>query len=127
MNRALFPAIFWALIILVLCAIPGRAIPHLAFLDWLRPDKVTHLILFAVFSFLLIRGFQKQNPASSLRNAKLCALILSIAYGIFIELFQEYVTIIHRTGQVFDAVADAIGAFIGLWIYNRTTKKSIAS
>jgi glycopeptide antibiotics resistance protein len=124
--RSTYPAFFWAAVILILCAMPGTYVPRLTFLDWLRPDKVVHLIMFGALSFLFIRGFVHQNTFQTLSiHPKMYAILFSIIYGIVIELLQQYI-FIWRSGEVFDALADAIGAFIGLWTYNYYIKKKPA-
>jgi|SRR3569832_891781 len=124
--RSTYPAFIWAAIILILCALPGPYLPRLSFLDWLRPDKVVHLILFGTLCVLFIRGFALQSSVAALVNhPKMYAIVFTIIYGVMIELLQEYI-FIWRTGEVFDAIADAAGAFIGLWLYNYWTKRKPA-
>ncbi|MCX6291111.1 MAG: VanZ family protein [Bacteroidetes bacterium] len=121
--KSLWPALLWALFILVICGIPGERIPRVDFLDWMKPDKLVHLFVFGLLSFLLTRGFLNQDvPAFFKDHPKTSAVILSILYGIIIEVLQEYV-FIHRSGDVRDAMADAIGAWIGIWFFNRWPKK----
>ena len=118
------PAFFWALLILILCGIPGDKIPELTFLEWLRPDKIVHVILFAVLSYLLLKGFGRQNQFQFLHiHAGKIAIIFSITYGCILEILQEYI-FIHRSGDIRDAAANAVGAFIGLWIYRKYFHKN---
>ena len=85
------PAIFWALIILLLCGIPGNKIPELTFLEWLNPDKFVHLILFGVLCILLLKGFVNQNHSHTLnKNAIYLTLTICILYGCMVEILQEY-------------------------------------
>jgi VanZ family protein len=102
---------------------PGDQIPELTFLQWLKPDKIVHLILFGVFSYLLIRGFNLQKSFSLLnKNAVALALIISIAYGGLVEILQSTI-FIHRSGDMRDAIANALGAFIGYWLYKKYSFK----
>jgi VanZ family protein len=120
-----YPALLWALLIFILCAIPGPHVPRLKFLDWLKPDKIVHFILFGTLCFLLIRGFAQQSTfAFLLSHPKIYAVVLSSIYGIVIEVLQQYV-LIKRTGEVNDAIADALGSFIGLWLYNFWIKRKL--
>ena len=121
------PAIFWALIILLLCGIPGNKIPELTFLEWLNPDKFVHLILFGVLCILLLKGFERQNYSRALnKNAIFLALTLCIIYGCIIEILQEYF-FINRSGDVRDAVANLFGTLFGLWVYKRYFGKTVNS
>jgi len=124
--KKLIPAFIWALFILGLCALPGKVIPELTFLDWLKPDKIVHLFLFGVLSFLLIKAFREQ-PAAFLvnRQSATIAIFISSCYGILIEVLQEYV-FIGRTGDKYDAMADALGAFIGLWFLSYRNRREAA-
>lgn len=122
-NRA---ALLWALLILILCGLPGTSFPRLSFLDWLRPDKIVHLILFGVQSYLFILGFIKQDRYSSLQShAERYGVLSSIAYGCLIEILQATI-FIGRSGDVRDAIADALGALIGLYIYRKFSKHQTA-
>ena len=124
--KKLIPALLWALFILGLCALPGTAIPELSFLDWLKPDKIVHLVLFGVQSYLLIKAFlaQTANPFLKTR-ARLVSVTLSCIYGVVVELIQEYF-IPTRRGDVFDSLADGLGAFMGLWFFNYWNKRRLA-
>ena len=122
-NRAAFA---WAILILILCRIPGSNFPKLSFLEWLSPDKIVHLILFGVQSFLLIKGFEKQNRFSSLKQfAPRWGVLLSIFYGALVEVLQTTI-FIGRSGDVRDALANAIGALLGLYFYRRFSKVQTA-
>jgi VanZ family protein len=121
--KKMWPALFWALFILALCGLPGSAIPELTFLDWLKPDKIVHLVLFGVLSFLLIKGLAGYDLNSAWTSyPKTFSLIVSSLYGVLIELLQEYV-FIDRHGDVYDSIADAVGAALGLWFYNNRLRR----
>lgn len=116
-------ALSWAVLVLILCGIPGHDLPKLSFLQWLRPDKIVHLILFGVQSFLLIPAFQNNGNSEWLRkNNKAMAVACSIGYGILVEILQSTI-FIGRTGDVRDAIANSIGAFLGLYIFNYYRKR----
>ncbi|HNP48642.1 MAG TPA: VanZ family protein [Bacteroidia bacterium] len=117
------PTLVWAIFILIICGIPGDKIPELTFWQWLKPDKIVHLLIFGILCFLMIRSFKLQQSSSYLRNhAGILALLLSISYGILIEILQATV-FIHRSGDVRDAIANSIGAFIGLWSFTKIAKR----
>jgi len=118
-----YPALLWALFIFILCTLPGKDIPHLKFPDWLKPDKVVHFVLWGALCFLLVRGFSQQHSFVYLsEHSKMYAVIISCFYGAVIELLQTYI-FTYRSGEVYDAIADAIGAFIGLWFYGYWMKR----
>ena len=117
--KKLIPALTWAVVIMVLCGIPGRDIPELTFLQWLKPDKIVHLVIFGILCYLLLVAFRsEQAPAALHRNAIAIAVISTIAYGALTEILQTYV-FIQRNGDVRDALANALGAVLGAWIFIR--------
>jgi VanZ family protein len=121
--KSILPAILWALFILIICGIPGQKLPHLDFLDWLKPDKIVHLFVFGLLSYLLMKGFLRREMRGIFRKQPaLFAFLLSAVYGCVIEVLQEYV-FINRSGEVFDALADAAGALLGIWLYRYLVKK----
>lgn len=98
---------------------PGDKFPPLTFLQWLNPDKIIHLILFGVECFLLLKAFCSL-PSGHLfnRRAALYAMMLSIGYGCVVEILQATV-FTNRSGDIRDAIVNAIGAWIGLRLFNR--------
>src|SRR3954467_11175141 len=82
-------AMLWALLILILCGIPGRDIPHISFLELLSFDKFVHAGIFFVLFALTVRGFKMQNSFEALQTSpKLSAFILCVAYGGLMEILQ---------------------------------------
>jgi VanZ family protein len=117
--RSIWPALLWAVFVLILCGFPGNKLPELTFLQWLKPDKIVHLFLFGVQCYLLIRGFRKQNEFSSVyKNAIVISIVVTISFGALVEVMQSYI-FVHRSGDVRDAIANAIGAFTGWWFYKK--------
>src|SRR4051812_1663480 len=116
--RANVAGIVCGIVIMILCGIPGNDLPDLTFLEWLRPDKMVHLFMFGTLNFLLIRGFKKQDSYLRVqRSARIYATVTAILYGILTEVLQATI-FIHRSADVRDAAADALGALCGIWIYN---------
>src|SRR5436190_23922339 len=116
--KSLWPPFAWALLILVLCGIPGKKIPELTFLQWLKPDKITHLAMFGLQAWLLIRAFRSPGmPVSIQLYSVAWAVSLSIVFGIVTELLQVWVSI-DRQGDDRDAAAVAVGALLGAFVFN---------
>lgn len=114
--RKLWPAIVWALFILVLMGTPGNYFPSVnSFWDWISPDKIVHVFVFGTLSFLILRGLLPQYIASSRRYVfVIWAVGLALAYGLLTEVLQAHV-FVGRNGNAFDFYADGIGAFVG-WL-----------
>ena len=98
-----YTAIFWLVLILILCTIPSESLPK-----GQPNDKISHLIFFAGFTFFWF--FQ---------SSKYCLIILIAAlYGIGIEFWQGSLPeSFHRSFDWYDALADGIGGIMGLIIY----------
>ena len=109
MTRSTWLAIVWTVIILVACWTPRESLPIReggpSLLRYLHVDKVVHFGMFAVFSVAW------RNAAS--RRASTPIAIAGILLAIVTELVQS-TPIVGRDGDVWDALADALGVVGGL-------------
>ena len=98
-----YTAIFWTVLIFILCTIPSGNLPN----D--QPnDKISHFIAFAGFTFFWY--FQSSKY--------ILVILIAIIYGIAIEFWQGILPQnFHRSFDWYDALADGIGGMIGLFIY----------
>ena len=119
-----WPGILWIIIIMVLIGTPGNYIPKvITFWNWLSPDKIIHLLIFGILTFLLIRGFQKQFSFQKLRlYSKQSALIFGIFFGLLTEVLQIFV-FTGRYGSMYDFSANTLGCLLGLLFYNLINRK----
>ena len=85
--------------------IPGPEIPYL--------DKALHVVTYAILSLLWYLAIRTNGPARSFRSAALAAFMLTAAYGLTDEYHQSRVDA--RTSDLFDWVADSVGAAI-VWL-----------
>jgi hypothetical protein len=121
--RGLRPAIAWALLILVLCLMPGEAVPSWDWTDLLNLDKPVHAVLFGVLLVLLVQGFRTAR-SQAFRPARplLVAFVLTVAYGALTEWMQQ-LEALGRHGDLNDLVANTVGALLGMiylrWQLNR--------
>lgn len=107
--------LLWACLILLIMCIPGNYIPKPPrLLELFSPDKILHVLLFAPLSFLIARGFWKQTK--QLKKAMLISLSFGIIYALTTELLQYFV-VSGRNGNIYDAIADCIGIFIGVYLF----------
>lgn len=114
----------WALLILILCGMPGKDIPHISFLELLSFDKFVHASIFFVFILLTVRGFVLQTRYVKLSNsAKPIAFAICVAYGILMEVMQGTV-FIDRSADVYDVIANSFGCTMG-WIFYSWIEKNI--
>jgi VanZ family protein len=92
----------------VLCGFPGNQIPNFEFLNQISFDKIIHMFIFAVQSYLLFHAFTFEFAKSNYGM-----LILDIAlFGLLIEFLQSYV-FVNRYGEWVDVLANTLGAALG--------------
>ena len=107
-NFLLFFALFWTFIVtyLSLASIDSQLGNEIHIKN---KDKIVHFVFYFLFVFLwsFYANFKKiiPNPSSKI-------LLIAIVYGIMMEIFQEVFTT-DRTADVFDVVANSLGATIG--------------
>lgn len=123
--RKFWPAISWCLVILLLTGLPGSAFPEIeTFWEWLAPDKLVHVLIFGMMSFLILFGAREQYDIGALRYKIVFAAIgFTLMYGLFTEVMQEYV-FIGRDGNAFDFIADSLGAVAGWLVFLIIYKKN---
>lgn len=100
-------------LILLLTLVTGQ---NKANMEYPHFDKVIHLLSFCVLTFFMIVGFIKQDRYSLLRfNATRYAILISIVYGVVLELLQWFIS--GRSLKVFDVVSDAVGCVLGYYLF----------
>jgi VanZ family protein len=110
----------WALIILVLCAIPGRDLPNISWLALLAFDKWVHAGIFFVLVLLFLRAnvLELQSRVTSAR----LGLAAVIVYGGLLEVMQGAL-FEERTADIYDFIANTFGAVLGFMLFSRLVKK----
>jgi len=79
-------------------------------------DKVVHLCEYLLLAWLLVRVFRVQRQPHSFRTAWWWAT----AYGASLELVQALIP--WRSGEWADALTNALGAAVGIFIARLTEK-----
>ncbi len=124
--KKFWPAITWSVLILLLTGLPGSYFPSIeTFWEWLSPDKLLHIGIFAIFSVLVLYGYREQYLLANKRY-RLIILTLSIGiiFGLLTEVLQYYV-FIGRHGSLFDFLADSLGVVVGCWAFDILFRKKI--
>lgn len=116
MLRAYRWALLWALLILLLCLMPGAALPAWHWADLLSVDKGVHAGLFAVLVLLCLRAPRSRHAAVSAQAALIMALGCT-AYGGGLELLQM-LPALGRRGDWNDFAANTAGVAAG-WAWHR--------
>ena len=107
--KSYWPAILWAIVILILTVIPSHRIPEPP--DWsISFDKLAHSLMFMALSLLLLikSGIRHQR--------QLIQVILLLAtYGLLLETLQLFVPF--RSFSWLDVIANIVGIISGNFIY----------
>jgi hypothetical protein len=118
MMKHLALPLVWALIILALCATPGKDIPHISWLEVLAFDKWVHAGVFFVLSVLIIRAMKFTWIRVAHFTAALTALSFCIPYGGVLEIMQGTM-FADRSADLYDFIANSAGALIGVSLYRK--------
>lgn len=105
-------AVTWTALIAVLLTVPGSYVPG----EVWSYDKVGHFGMFAGFAYLWLRAL---GPLS--RRRAVLVVVTGLLYAVGSELFQGWMPG-ERTGDPFDALANAVGLAAGLmaaWLHER--------
>lgn len=118
-----FP-VCWTLLVIILLCLPGSMVPSTGIFTIPNLDKIVHIFLFGTNTLLWGWHYKQLYPAShQLRQIILLDVILTVALGIALEYVQGSGLISHRTFEVNDMIADAIGASIaGIWLLWRVER-----
>lgn len=110
-------AIFWALVVLVLCNIKMPANENKAGFFFTGFDKLVHLGFFYVLTVLLFYGKIKYQHNYSFRLLTIFKIIFITAFfGGAIELMQ-WKLFTYRSAEWWDFACDMIGALMGVFSY----------
>lgn len=113
--RYYMPAIIWVIIVLVLCTLPGKDIPHSPLFEKVHMDKIVHFTLFAGSVLFISLGYYWHKKRVSELTFLTIVLVASF-YGLAIEFIQKYFTS-SRSFDMNDVAADVLGAVAGIWIF----------
>ena len=115
------PVVIWAIIILFLSASSGIKVPE-SLSDLTGTDKFGHLVIYAIFSVLMLFGvFKARNKVPNNPNAILVVSICSV-YGVLMELMQ-FTFFPGRYFEVLDIIANIIGSIVGLLVFKYIINK----
>lgn len=108
------PATGWALLIASLST--TAALPPIPW-DFLSPDKVGHLVFYAILTGLLLWGMAQGqwNTKQFSKGLLLLAFGIASAYGAFLELVQANLP--HRQFDYADMLANCLGALLCILIH----------
>ena len=128
LSENFYPGLICASIIMLLMGLPGKCFPTVVcFWDWLGPDKIAHLILFGILTFITLWGYRKKLLDINYPNRKkiyAIVALISIMYSGLTEILQKYF-FINRYGSIYDFVADTIGCALGMFLFQLLVQKKL--
>jgi len=105
------PLILYCLLIYIQSAYPSpEQIPSFPFVD-----KVLHFAAYGIMGILFYRAYQTLRIKDNIQMLMLLSVVSASLYGISDEIHQSFVPF--REAAVADAIADIIGAFSGVCLY----------
>jgi VanZ family protein len=111
-NLFLLCALGWAGVIFYLSSQSGADIPPL----FVGEDKLLHAFVFGILGFFVL-GAMKTTPDGYRPFQPWLAVIVVTVYGVLDEFHQYFVP--GRTPDIYDVMADAAGAMLGVWLLYR--------
>ena len=117
-KNAIWIAFVWTFIILYLSLKSTIDTPKFSFPN---EDKIVHFTFYFGFVILWFRYLVFRNNA--LLNNKIALVMISIFFGIAIELAQKYFTTT-RHADFLDVVANSTGTLFGIFVATRFFKES---
>ena len=104
----------WATIVLILSGLPGNDLPHFAIKGI---DKFVHFSMYGTLAFFLMNSTWYLAGKMPLSNLKMLSVfVISASYGLIMEVLQQTI-FIQRSFDLWDEVANTIGAIFGIIIY----------
>jgi VanZ family protein len=117
--KSLWPALLWALLIFILCSIPGKDIPSSDWMHLVALDKWVHFGMFAVLVVLMLHASRTLLPGGEWKpKHKWVLFFIAVVYGAFTEMYQ-HLALEDRYADVYDFLANTLGAIVGVWVYDR--------
>ena len=122
--KRLYPAILWALLIVVLSLAPQDEFDNKSAMDNL--DKIVHLFLYALLVHLTMVGLLKQMEYKILHKmAAYVSITAAFFLGLILEILQGTV-FVSRSIEFMDLLANTMGSLLGLvsfYMIYKTLKK----
>lgn len=111
----IFLAISWAIFIFVILtkSIPARYFIFNELTNKFALDKIIHLLLFGILSWLILDYYNNQKR--NFERSALLVFILSSFYALFCEWWQKFIPT--RTPDIFDLLAGIAGSALFIYFY----------
>ncbi|MFN9710306.1 MAG: VanZ family protein [Bacteroidota bacterium] len=110
-TKTIWPAIIWSALIFILLTIPSSKLPDESLIPIPHFDKIIHISLFAGFTFLWAGAYISKKTSFNRQLLFIKLVLIAFSYGALLEFIQLK---LERSCNIFDMVANLIGALTGL-------------
>lgn len=110
LTKSSWPGLIWTAAIFFLLSMDTHGMGEIGFMKRTGVDKFIHFFLFAIFTLLWTLRLNN-HPTGHGYHIVLVVVLLSSAYGMGMEYYQEYFT--NRSFSYWDGLADALGSILG--------------
>ncbi|WP_421921031.1 VanZ family protein [Marinifilum sp.] len=107
--------IIWAIIILILCSIPGDDLPKTSAIHIPHFDKIVHFGMFFIMGIFLIAELRFQTRLKGFQIVLITVLLIGLYGGIIEYLQQHYFK--NRSGDYIDLIADIFGGIFAVFLF----------
>jgi hypothetical protein len=112
LKDSIWPGLLWTGLIFFLLSMDTSGAGGFSLLKIYGMDKLIHFALFAILAFLWGIYFLNRDAIHA-NQVLLLIIILSSAYGMGMEYYQQFFT--NRSFSYWDGLADALGSVVGIW------------
>ncbi len=110
--KTYWPAILGLVTATILFCLPGEEFPEAGWLEDIQLDKIVHVGLFFTLVILWCLPSGARTSRERTNRVYIYITLAFLVYGIAIEFIQRNF-VPHRSFDVFDIVADAVGCVVG--------------
>ena len=118
------PTFVWTIIIVYLSTMPTSSLTDYSLIHMLAIDKIAHVVIYAIYSFLILYSVSRGRPSSISANQWIFAWLWSVTIGILMEIIQSRF-FPERHFDFLDIIANIIGSTAGLSIFKFFKQSSI--
>jgi len=122
--RYIAPSVIWTILIIYLSTMPASSLDNFSLIEVIQVDKIAHIIIYAIYSLVLLYGMSYGHPSSINQNQWIIAWILGIMLGISMEVIQSSF-FPDRHFDFLDIIANIIGSTAGLAVFKFFKQSSI--
>jgi len=107
--------VIWALVIMLLCSIPGDILPNTSMNRIPHFDKIVHFGMFYIMGIFLCSELRVQTKLKNFQIGIITVGIVAL-YGGAIELLQHFY-FRYRSGDLIDLISDISGGIMAVGMY----------